>query len=120
MTLSRLLAIMEKRSFLDGGPLVTQCHLREKRKSGASESPDVGIGRGRCAGRGTVLPFESNSRLARIVIRSTNEAVTYYIFYKSSNVRENGVYQRQLDERSRMYFDTTLRDGLAVSRWLRG
>src|SRR4051812_38677358 len=42
-----------------------------------------------------------------VIIRSANETVTYYKFAKSSNVRENGNDRRQLDERSRIYFDTT-------------
>ena len=73
---------------------------------------DAGIGRGRRAGGRTAFTFESNSQLTRVVIiRFVNETVTYYKFAKSSNVRENGVYRRQLDERSRIYFDTTVRDG---------
>ena len=55
--------------------------------------------------------FESSSQLTRMVlIRCANGTVTYYKFAKSSNVRENGVYRRQLDERLRI-FDTTLGDG---------
>src|SRR5258708_39662685 len=51
--------------------------------------------------------FESSSQLTRTVrIIFANETGTYYQFAKSSNVRENGVYRRQFDERSR--FDTTL------------
>ena len=87
----------------------------EKKKQRERES-DVGIGRGRRAGGGTVFTFESNSQLTRIVIRFANEAVRYYKFAKSSNVRENGAYRRQLDERSRRYFRHDVGGWRAVSR----
>jgi hypothetical protein len=61
--------------------------------------------------------FESSSQLTRMVpIRFANDTVTYYQFAKSSNVRENGVYRRQLDERSRRYFRHDVGGWRAVSR----
>src|SRR5258707_15154806 len=61
--------------------------------------------------------FESSSQLTRMVlIRFANETVTYYQFAKSSNVRENVVYRRQLDERSRRYFRHDVGGWRAVSR----
>jgi hypothetical protein len=57
------LAIMEKRSFLDWRPLVTQRHLEGEKKRQRERESDAGIGRGRRAGGGAVFTFESNSQL---------------------------------------------------------
>jgi len=84
---------MEKRSFLDGGPLVTQCHLSWEKKKQRERESDVGIGPGSPCWRGTVFTFESNSQSTRIVISFANEGQSHVMkLYKSSNVRENGVY----------------------------
>ena len=46
-----------------------------------------------------------------VLIRFANDTFMYYKLAKSPNVRENGVYRRQLDDDRVDIFDTTLGDG---------